>query len=196
MGLLEVLLFELERMFRSAANNQPYLEKLYKAMFLLGFYGLLRVGEIAKGDHVLKAKDIHIAQNKCKILIVLYSSKTHGPESRPQKICITSLNDSEKVKRFFCPFTELHKYAKIRGGFVEGSEQFFVFQDRSPVLPAQIRGILKTLITRINLDANLYDMHSLRIGMPSQMLSNGFSVDQIRVAGRWKSNAVFRYLCQ
>ena len=32
----------------------------------MGYYGLMRIGEISMGPHVLKAKDIHIATNKQK----------------------------------------------------------------------------------------------------------------------------------
>ena len=84
-GLLEMLLFELERKYSSLQNQQPYLECMYKAMFCLAYYGMLRVGELTKGPHTVRAKDIHVGNNKDKIMIVLYSSKTHGKESRPQK---------------------------------------------------------------------------------------------------------------
>ena len=100
--LLEVLLFELERLF-SDENPQPYLESLYKAMFTLAFYGLLRVGEISRHAHLLKACNLYIGRNKNKILAILYISKTHGLELRPQKILISSLSDLDKSKRFFCP---------------------------------------------------------------------------------------------
>ena len=40
-SLLELILFEFQREFAS----QPYLQALYKALFALGYYGLMRVGE-------------------------------------------------------------------------------------------------------------------------------------------------------
>ena len=81
--LLELILFELGRHFGTL--QQPYLNKLYQALFALGYYGLFRIGELVSGDHTIKAKNVHIAKNKEKILIILYTSKTHGKESRPQK---------------------------------------------------------------------------------------------------------------
>ena len=75
-GLLELVPFEVQRYFK--IRNQPYLESLYKALFALGYYGLLRVGELTDSRHVLKACNVHMAKNKKKILLVLYSSKTHG----------------------------------------------------------------------------------------------------------------------
>ena len=83
-GLLEILVFELERMF----PDQFYLRTLYQTMMLLGYYGLLRIGEMTASSHVIKAKNVHISVNKNKLLLVLYSSKTHGKADRPQKIKI------------------------------------------------------------------------------------------------------------
>ena len=51
-GLLELILFELERVF----NTQPYLATLYKTLFAIAYYGLLRPGEITLGPHVLKQR--------------------------------------------------------------------------------------------------------------------------------------------
>ena len=53
--LLEMLLSEMECRFK----YQYYLEIMYKAFFLLLYYGMMRIGELAMGVHTLKAKDIH-----------------------------------------------------------------------------------------------------------------------------------------
>ena len=78
-NLLELLLFEIKRIYSS--DPQPYLEKMYIAIFCLGYYGMMRIGELVRGDHTLKAPNIHVAHNKRKMMIVLYTSKTHGKES-------------------------------------------------------------------------------------------------------------------
>ena len=84
-GLLEVMLFDLERMY----GSQPYLETLFKSIFALGYYGLMQIGELTMGPHVLKAKNVHLALNKEKLLLILYTSKTHDKGSYPQNIKIT-----------------------------------------------------------------------------------------------------------
>ena len=89
-NLLELTLFKTQRVF----STQPYLETLYKAIFMLMYYGLMRIGEVVTGTHTARAKDVHIAHNKDKILIILCSSKTHGFESQPQKIKIEALGMS------------------------------------------------------------------------------------------------------
>ena len=198
-GLLELILFEIQRIFRS--KNQIYLEKLYKAIFILGYYGMLRAGELCLSnisDHTVKAQNFHLACNKEKILIVLYSSKTHGKGNIPQKIKISSIkNDTRNtyVYRNFCPFKVIGEYIQIRGQKIENeNEPFFIFKDKTSVTAAHTRGILQTILTNLGLNSNLYGLHSLRIGRCTDLMKFGYSILEIKKAGRWRSNVVFRYL--
>ena len=127
--LLEILLFEIERLF----DKQPYLEILYKTMLIVGYYGMLRVGEITTGSHPVRAKDVHIGSNKNKILLILYTSKTHGYGSKPQKVKIEQNLAIKPGKRYFCPFTISRQYLHQRGNYKSDNEPFFVFSNRDPI---------------------------------------------------------------
>ena len=168
-NLLEMLLFELQRYYA----GQPYLEHLYKAVFAIMYYGLMRIGEVAQGTHTVKAKDIHIGRNKDKILIILYSSKTHSKESLPQKIRISALDSVRACqiakRRFFCPFKLIRNYAAVRGGFNTDVEPFFIFSDGVRLLPRHVRSVLRTMLSALNLDPMLYNTHSLRAGRSCDM---------------------------
>ena len=59
-------------------------------MFVSAYYGLLRIGKIALGLHVIKVTDVHVGVNKKKVLFVLRSSKTHVLGSKPQIVKIIS----------------------------------------------------------------------------------------------------------
>ena len=195
--LLEAVLFEIKRMFGGSSNPQLYLELLYKAVFSTAYYGLMRIGEVALGDHTAQARDVHVGHNKEKILIMLYSSKTHGKESIPQKIKISGIasgNPSSAVK-FFCLFKLIRRYANMRGSYHSDSEPFFVLSDGSPLQPQLLRKTLRHILgARLNLNASLYDFHSLRIGRTTDMFKMGYTIEQIRNAGRWKSNVVYKYV--
>ena len=192
-GLLELLLFELERVYGND-NPQPYLECMYKAMFCLAYYGMFRVGELTLGPHTAKACNVH-GGNKNKILVVLYTSKTHGEETGPQKIKISALtNSSVRTKYFFCPFKAVIRYMNTRGNYTADDEQFFVFADKSPVRPYHFRNTLRTLLDRLDLDSALYDVHSFRSGCTCDLWKFGYSIEKIKALGRWKSNAVYKYL--
>ena len=199
-GLLELILLELKRW--ASQQNQAYLEKLYSALFILGYYGLMRAGELTitqEAQHTLKAKDIHLALNKKKLLIVLHSSKTHSRGMRPQKIKITGLCEENcgriLPKRNFCPFVTLNNYIEIRGSYDDENEPFFIFSDRSPVTAINARDMLREMIKRLGLNESLYQMHGLRSGRASDLiLKYNYSIDQVKRAGRWRSGAVYKYI--
>ena len=191
-GLLEVILFEISRQFGA---SQPYLECLYHTLFLLGYYSLFRIGELTYSNHTIKAKDFHIAKNKKKILIVLYTSKMHSESSYPQRVKITSTDKNLSSKRrFFYLFRTSRDFLTLRGNYVNDSDPFLVFRDNTPVLPHHARRVLQEALTAININHTLYNFHSLRIGRCSDLFKYGISVEKIKQAGHWKSNAVYKYI--
>ena len=194
-GLLNLLLFELQRVL---SPSQNYLLVLYRALFALAYYGLMRIGELAEGDHSVKAGNIEVALNKYKIKVILYTSKTHGQGSYPQKIKIQALDQyfSRDARRYrvFCPFLLVHQFLVLRGGFELASENLFLFRDGSKVFPHHVRTILRQCINNLGLDGNLYDCHSFRIGKTCDMFKDNIPFHKILAAGRWHSNAIYRYL--
>ena len=197
-GLLELILFETQRIF----DKQLYLEVMYKALYILGYYGLLRAGELCKttdSDHTIRACNVHSATNKEKLLIVLYTSKTHGKDSYPQKIKITpSSNICSKrnnIHRNFCPFKTVNTYIRMRGGFRNMDEPFFVFKDGSAVTTGVDRKVLRSMIKNLGLNPDIYDLHSLRIGRATDLVTKyHFSVTSVKQLRRWRSNEVFKYI--
>ena len=196
-SLLEMILFELQRVFNQ--NGQQYLQLLYKTLFALSYYGLMRACEVTQttSGHVLNAKDISAAKDKEKILIVLYSSKTHTEGMRPQKIKITS-NKIEKsgkyIHRHFCPFVLMKKFMEWRGGYLDHKEQFFIFGDRSPVTASHARTVLKTCLSNLGLEPSNYGMHSFRVGRTSDLIKYNYSLEEVMRMGHWHSNTVYRYI--
>ena len=205
-GLLEMILFQTRRRFKT----QVYLRALYLSMFLVAYYGLMRVGELCLGPHVVKVVNVHSSTNKSKFLFVLHSSKTHGRDSRPQKISITGhtlleVSDADSSQNLtvncavseniFCPFKYTKQYSEMRPCWRDEDEPFYVFSDGTPVKPNQFRQTLREILTELGLDAAMYDTHSFRIGRATDLFKvDHVSVDVIKQLGQWKSNAVYKYL--
>ena len=191
-SLLELILFEVKRIYK----DQVYLQSLYLALYALGYYGLMRVGELTMSKHVIKVANVHLATNKDKLLLVLYSSKTHSEADRPQKIKIIS-NRLERtgkyLQRNFCPFQLIRSFLK-RGRYKSDTEPLFVFRDKSYVTAEQARKLLRKCITNIGLNASVYDMHSLRIGRTSDLIKFHYSIEEVKRLGRWRSNVVYKYI--
>ena len=104
-----------------------------------------------------------------KILIVLYTSKTHGQESGPQEIKISGLPTSDNEKGIFCPFKLVLSYMHLRGDYSSDDEQFFTFANKFPVKATHLRNFLRTLLEKVNPDSWLNDVHSFRIGRTSDL---------------------------
>ena len=143
--------------------------------------------------------------NKRKALFVLRTSKIHWKGNKPQTVKITSEikldfknpNHFRHIKlELPCYYQLLRRYASVRGPFKNGqSEPFFVFQDGSPVKPAHFRQCLNLTLTRAGYNPKYYSVHGMCTGRAHDLLKLGLSVETIKKLGRWKSNAVFRYLC-
>ena len=76
--VLNILLKMTDTYFR--VQGQPYLAKLYTALFATAYYGLFRIGELTLSHHTVKACNVHIGENKRKIqfkyLIHIENSRT------------------------------------------------------------------------------------------------------------------------
>ena len=193
--LLNLILKQTDKHFNKL--GQIYLRDLYKAMFASAYYGLLRAGEITDSPHTIMANDVYIGENKKKILFVLHSSKTHGPGDNPQFIKITktpNIDYEDTDSEEFCPFRILKTYIDNRPGTRTETEKFFVHGDNTAVTAYQLRSTLKTLLKKLNMNADLYNLHSFRIGRCSNLHKLGVSVETVKHLGRWKSNTVFKYL--
>ena len=195
-SLLEMILFEVHRIF---GDSQPYLEGLYKALYILSYYGMMGIGEVTSSEHVLRAQNVHVAQNKDKMLFVLYTSKTHGLWARPQKIKITSERYEKPgshilAHRNFCPFQVLRHFLKICGDYLNDSEPFFIFRDRTPVTLHNASHVLKKVLVRMGIDSKFYSMHSFCIGRTSDLVRFGYSLEEVKRLGRWRSNVVYKYI--
>ena len=197
-GMLNILLNHTGDYFHDL--NQPFLATLYQTLFSTAYFGLFRVGELTSGSHPIMARDVHIGVNKDKMMFILRSSKTHSKGTKPQsvKICSTPNNDNnaknDKRINYHCPFNLIREYAALRGDYNTPNEPFFVFADKTPVKPCNMRTVLKDILQISGFQSNLYNTHSFRSGRSLDLLRKKVSVRSIMRIGRWRSNAVFTYL--
>ena len=68
-SLLRTLINETENWFLN--KGQVYLYRLYKALFMSAYHGLLRIGEVTESPHAIQVHNVHIGVNKNKILFIL-----------------------------------------------------------------------------------------------------------------------------
>ena len=64
--------------------------------------GMLRIGELTTGSHLILADNVYVARDQMKVQIILQSSKTHNKGINPHPPCIT-ITSSEGVREAHCP---------------------------------------------------------------------------------------------
>ena len=168
-------------------HQQPYLARLYQAMFSTAYFGLFRICEImvTPANHAIAVTDVHVGWNKQKILFILRTSKTHNKGSQLQMVKISTRPlGSEKKNNGYCPYELLRDYINIRLKYHCAQEPFFIFRDRSPVTAENFHSTLRILLAAVGFDATNYSGHSFRIGRSSDLMKYGVSVETIKKLGR------------
>ena len=88
----------------------------------------------------------------------------------------------------------MQEYLRLCGSYTNDDEPLFLLSDRTNVTMDMFHAMLRNAISRINLDPMLYDCHSFRIGCATDLYKANFSLTFISRVGRWRSNAVYKYL--
>lgn len=164
----------------------------FRAMCSLAFYAFLRIGEItsvSKRDSTppLQLYQITKLLNQAGDLVgfkVTFGDFKHNYNSRPFSIEVRRQPHS-------CPVDLLATYLALRGS---GSGPLFMTVDGLPISRAHFSQQLSLAIQFCGLAPSRYKGHSFRIGAASFAADQGFSDTQIRLLGRWKSNAFQKYI--
>ena len=161
--LIKVIWVKLQEIF----DQQQYLLILYRAIFCITYFGLLRIGQVTKSPHVILARDVTIGTNKEKIRLLLRSSKTHRKHQKPQVIKFKKERSSNRRKSqtvLICPYRALKAYTDIRPTCKSKNEQLCIFGDRSPVKAQQLRAVLKQCIVKNGMNPKYHVFHGIRGG--------------------------------
>lgn len=200
--LLNRLLDEVPRLPK--VRDQPYLIALYRAMFASAYYGLMRVGEITCSKHVVKSRDAHVARNKTKVQFRLWTAKNLKRGEWPNDIKIDGLHDCKKCfphiitgksSEKYCPVCIIKKYNSMRER-TQGNKQFFIFRTGIAVSAHNFRGVLKQALRHIGVNNSVYNCHSFRHGRCCDLRRLGYSILDLKLVGRWRSNSVYNYLIE
>ena len=164
--------------------QDAYDQILFTCVFLLMYHACLRISEIAntaKCKHALLSHNIY--EKKHSVRLKLLSFKHSGnPVSR---MIIPATND------MLCPNKAVGAYRAVRGS-IPGV--FFIKKNDKPISRAQVVSVLKRALELTGRDGGNYNTHSLRKGKITDSAAAGASDSQLRLIGRFKSNAFLKYI--
>ena len=82
----------------------------------------------------------------------------------------------------------------VRQTYRKEHEPIFVYNERSPVQANVVCRILRLALETGGLNPSHYSFHSLRAGRTGDLAKLQVPISKIGQIGRWKSNAVYKYL--
>ena len=163
----------------------------FKAMCSLAFFAFLRIGEITTAKkrscqplQMQHIEHVHDSGKRVASIKLTFHDFKHNYDQRPFTLILHR-------QAAACPVQLLLDYLVMRGN-QEGA--IFIRQDGTPVSRDEFSSRLSEAITVCGLDPSRYKGHSFRIGAASHAAERGMSDSQIRIMGRWKSNAFQKYI--
>ena len=167
-------------------TENSYQRVLMKAMILIGFFGLMRIGELTSSKHKVVALNLDQVTFSPGLLTIKIVHFKHNQSLKPVDIPIR-----RQAALDICPVLALHHFIQVRG---LGAGPLFCFHG-AKVVPRDFFILhLKRALVFCGFLADRYQSHSLRIGGASYLAELGYSDSQIRLLGRWSSNAFIKYI--
>lgn len=165
-----------------------YETNLFQAAFCLAFFGFLRVGEFTVVNssycRVFTSNQISIDEIDNNIELTIPYSKT-DQYGKGKTIVIPGTGCS------VCPVLHIKTFKASRP---KHQGPFFCHFGGKPLTRFQFTAILSKVLKYLGVDTTLYKSHSFRIGAASLYYEQGKSEEEIKVMGRWKSQAFQSYI--
>ena len=170
--------------------TSQYVCCLFKAMCTVAFFAFLRIGEMTTSSGSSEVLQLHhlerVTNSSGEVvsLTIKFGNFKHSYNQYPVAIVLTRHAE-------VCPVQSLLDYLSLRGP-VDGA--LFQSLDGRPISRSFFTELLSLAVRSCGLDPTKYKGHSFRIGGASFAAESGLSETQIRLLGRWKSDAFRRYI--
>ncbi len=185
LSLLKQLIHTINKLYTG------YNKAMFQAVFSLAFHLCLRIGELSVSNSVIKnviyLNQLTIAKKEGVPykLVVHFQHFKHKRSKDTVTRAVSSTTDE------CCPVTLVLKYLRFRGS---KPGPVFLTPKGSPLRSSTVSKALATCLECLGLDHRKYGTHSLRIGGATQAAKCGASDAELRLLGRWRSNAFLTYI--
>ncbi|XP_065179590.1 uncharacterized protein LOC135810051 [Sycon ciliatum] len=176
------LLREICRHVAVPRMRHPHDKAMLRAAFSLAFHGFFRCGELTAG---LRRCDVTISTDQRSLSVNVRSSKT-DPDSTGHTVLVGASTDA-----LICPVQAMANYLAFR----PGGDHLFTYANGQPLTRNAVSSELRNLLPLCGVtDPSAYASHSFRIGAATSAAMAGVPEHIIRIMGRWRSDAVHRYI--
>lgn len=186
------VLYKLCVLFRAGFFG-AYTDLLMETVCIFAFFGFLRCGEFTTRTKIfdpvvhLCVSDLFVYSDS--ILLKLKSSKTDPFRAGTDIHFYCTFRE-------ICPVVSLKRYLLIRSAIQspDSPSPLFVTANNHVLTRTVFLDHLKTALSAIHCDSNLYNGHSFRIGAATTASTVRMEDHLIRTLGRWSSDCYTRYI--
>ena len=174
-----------------------YLGKIFKAVFLLGFFGFLRLSNIVPHSKSTFDSTRHLTRgdvvfSKKFLKLTLKWTKTIQTRDRLHILTLPRLKHSP-----ICPYKALKKALEIYNpGLHDPLFQHYADDTWSPMTDTRVRKCLARVNTKLGLGPHFYPFHAFRRSGATLAYQAHIPIQQIKYHGSWASDCVYRYIQQ
>ena len=172
---------------------QKYDNILLCAACCLAFFGFLRCGEFTVPSQTSYDKDAHLSINDIALdsrsspTVVIVTIKQSKTDPFRQGIRLFLGKTGTDV----CPVSGILPFLAVRGN-EQGA--LFILEDRTLLTRQKFAARLTATLSEAGINDKRYATHSFRIGAATTAKEAGIDDSQIKMLGRWKSNAYQVYI--
>ncbi|XP_041470930.1 uncharacterized protein LOC121420388 [Lytechinus variegatus] len=171
-----------------------YNQALFRAAFLVAFFGFLRVGEFTaqskRGPLSLLENDVCIRGEGPRRKLEVTIRRSKSDQTGKGCCIIIPTNTSSPM----CPVLAVDNYLSIRSSSQGRERAFFRHFSTQPLTRHEFGKTLKQAISFLNLPVEFYSSHSFRIGAATSAAMAGIPDARIQNMGRWASLSHRRYI--
>ena len=161
-----------------------YEANLFKSLASMLFFGLFRISELIGDDRLgiqaVKLEQVESTKSSIKITLNQYK------HSKGERAVIIMKKQSD---REICPIQNWKSFIKIRGN---KRGRLFIYKNQKPVSKSSFA----TTLARCSKAAGYeppFTSHCFRIGGATEAAKRGRTEAEIKLLGRWNSNAYQKY---
>ena len=173
----------------TTACISQYEQSLFKAAFLLCFFGLLRVSEFTATSKTSPSPLLtsHCRSSRDRLITILITHSKTDQFHQGHLIKLWRTNDP-----ILCPYAALHNF--IHNHRLNKPGPLFIHTDETPLTSYQFSAILQKTASHSGIPRKGLSSHSFRIGACSLASALGVSTQDIKRLGRWSSQAFTSYV--
>ena len=171
--------------------------RMWWAMFTLAHFALLRAAEFTIPNQSVFTVSQHLVNSDVKFQVIDFNVKYMILHLKQSKTDTKGTGVDIYIGctgTTVCAYCAMAQFISQKTLYNDKTSPLFIFPNGTHITKNLLSKTIKLYMSRIGLDPSSYSGHSFRIGGATTMASRNFADWEIKMGGRWSSEAYQRYI--